>query len=204
MSDINLAARKREPGRSTCRSLRRQGIIPGIYYFHGEEGIPFAVEELALRPLINTSESHLVNLTFEDGVEKLCILKDMTFDPITDRPVHFDLLGVATDEVVRVEVPVSLVGRAIGQLEGGQVQHIMHEIEVECLPHNIPDHIEVDISALKMGEAIHVSDLNIENVEMISSGDVTIVSITAPRVEEESAATIAEPEVITKGKKDEA
>lgn len=211
MSDILLEAQLREAGRSNARALRRQGVVPGVYYFHGEDSVAIAVEELALRPLIQTSESHLVNLKLDDGTEKLCILKDMVFDPITDRPVHFDLMGVAAGEVIRVNIPVVLVGRAAGQQEGGQVQHQLHELEIDVLPKNLPEHIEVDISALNIGDSVHVSDLAGGDYEIHTPESVTIVSVTAPRVaEEESEQTdllggesAAEPEVIGKGKKDD-
>lgn len=206
MSDIALKANRREPGRSTARALRRQGVIPGVYYFHGEDAIALSVEELDLRPLINTAESHLVNLSLDDGTKKLCILKDMIFDPITDRPVHFDLMGVAAGEAMKVSVPVALVGRAAGQAEGGLVQQILHELDIECLPKDLPEHIEVEISALNIGDSVHVESLSIENITILTASDATIVSITAPRVsgdEAEEGEGASEPEVISKGKKDD-
>src|SRR5512133_2845639 len=115
MSEVLLQAHRREPGRSNARALRRQSVVPGIYYSHGEEPIPIAAGELALRPLIYTTESHLVRLRLEEGLERTCVVKDVVFDPITDRPVHFDLQGVAADEAIRVEVPVVLHGTSIGQ-----------------------------------------------------------------------------------------
>src|SRR4051812_44037136 len=106
MSEVILEARRREAGRSNARLLRRQSVVPGIYYFHGEEPIAISVAELALRPLIYTTESHLVKMKLDDGSEKSCVLKDISFDPITDRPTHFDLQGVSANEAIRVEVPV--------------------------------------------------------------------------------------------------
>ena len=208
MSDIALKANRREPGRSTARALRRQGVVPGVYYFHGEDAIAISVHELDLRPLINTAESHLVNLSLEDGTKKLCILKDMSFDPITDRPVHFDLMGVAAGEAMKVSVPVALVGRAAGQAEGGLVQQILNELDIECLPKNLPEHIEVDITALNIGDSLHVADLTVENMTVLTATDSTIVSITAPRVsgdeaEGEEGEGSMEPEVISKGKKED-
>ncbi|MCB0712417.1 MAG: 50S ribosomal protein L25 [Ignavibacteriae bacterium] len=207
MSDITLEAKRREAGRSNARALRRQGIIPGVFYFHGQDSISLSVHELALRPLINTSESHLVNLKLDDGTQKLCILKDMDFDPITDRPVHFDLIGVAAGELMKLNVPISFVGRAAGQLDGGIVQHVLNELEIEVLPKNLPESIEIDISGLNIGDSIHVSDLTVENYTILNTPEATIVSVSAPRVssdddgaEEEVS---MEPEVIGKGKKEE-
>ncbi|MGE3800442.1 MAG: 50S ribosomal protein L25 [Candidatus Kapaibacterium sp.] len=207
MSDITLEAKRREAGRSNARALRRQGIIPGVFYFHGQDSIPLSVHELALRPLINTSESHLVNLKLDDGSQKLCILKDMDFDPITDRPVHFDLIGVAVGELMKLNVPISFVGRAAGQLDGGIVQHVMNELEIEVLPKNLPESIEIDISDLNIGDSIHVSDLTVENYTILNTPEATIVSVSAPRVSSDDdgaeEAVSMEPEVIGKGKKEE-
>ena len=200
MSEVLLEARLRAPGRSQARALRRQGIVPGVFYFHGEEPIPLAATELALRPLIFTSESHLVRLRLEDGAEKTCILKEVIFDPVTDRATHFDLQGVAADEPVRVEVPVLLVGTSVGQREGGVIDFLLHKIEIECLPKDLPDHIEVDISGVAIGQSLHVSDLNVTNVQVLTSPDATVMAVTPPRAAVEATPTVAEPELITKAK----
>lgn len=200
MNEILLQAQRREPGRSAARAMRRKSVVPGIFYFHGEEPIPVAAHELALRPLIRTSESHLVRMRLDDGVEKTCILKDISFDPITDRPVHFDLQGVSADETIAVEVPVNLVGQSIGQRDGGIVEFLLHKIEIECLPQDLPDHINVDISNLGIGESIHVSDLTIEKGRFLTGDDVAIVAVATPRTESDASAGPTEPEVITKGK----
>lgn len=200
MNEILLQAQRREPGRSAARAMRRKSVVPGIFYFHGEEPIPVAAHELALRPLIRTSESHLVRMRLDDGVEKTCILKDISFDPITDRPVHFDLQGVSADETIAVEVPVNLVGQSIGQRDGGIVEFLLHKIEIECLPQDLPDHINVDISNLGIGESIHVSDLTIEKGSFLTGGDVAVVAVATPRAESDTSSGPTEPEVITKGK----
>lgn len=200
MSEIIIQAERRTLGRSEARSLRRRSIVPGIYYFHGEEPIAVAVPELALRPLIYTTESHLVRMKLNDGTEKTCVLKDISFDPITDRPTHFDFLGITADETITVEVPVALHGQAIGQRDGGIVDLVMHKLEIECLPAHLPDHIEVDITNLAVNDSIHVSDLSMPNITFITPGDLSVVIISPPRVAEETAAAAAEPEVISKGK----
>lgn len=210
MSDIQLDAQLREPGRSTARSLRRDGVIPGIYYFHGEDSIAIATEVLALRPLIQTSESRLINLKLDDGTEKLCILKEMIFDPITDRPVHFDLMGVAAGELIRVYVSVHLAGRAAGLAEGGLVQHQLHELEIEVLPKDLPENIEIDISGMNIGDSVHVGDIEAGAFTILTPPNITIASVSAPRVAEEETETdllgetvSAEPELIGKGKKED-
>lgn len=205
MSEVILQARRREPGRSAARQLRRERQVPGIFYFHGEEPIAIVTAELALRPLIFTTESHLVRMKLDDGVEKTCVLKAISFDPITDRPVHFDLQGIAAGVVMRVEVPVTLVGQSIGQRNGGVVEFTLHKLEIECLPKNMPDHIEVDISELNIGDSIHVADVKVADAVILTNADLGVVSIAQPRVEMEPSATegvSAEPELITKAKED--
>ena len=202
MSEVTLEAQRREAGRSNARSLRRQSRVPGIFYFHGEEPIPISVHELSLRPLIYTTESHLVRMRLDDGSEKTCVLKDISFDPVTDRPTHFDLQGVAANEKIRVEIPVVLAGQSVGQRNGGVVEFSLHKLEVECFPQDIPEHIEVDIANLDISQGIHVSDLNLPGLTIITPADLGVVSITLPRTGDE-AATITEPEVISKGKSEE-
>lgn len=202
MSEVVLQVRRREPGRSVARQMRRERQVPGIYYFRGEEPISIVTTELNLRPLIFTTESHLVRMQLEDGVEKTCVLKDISFDPITDRPVHFDLQGVAAGVVMRVEVPVTLIGQSIGQRNGGVVEFTLHKLEIECLPQNLPDHIEVDISNLEIGDSIHVGGVSVENATILTNADLGVVSIAAPRValEDAAAGQASEPELITKSK----
>jgi large subunit ribosomal protein L25 len=201
MSEILLQASRRTPGRSVARALRRTSQVPGIYYFHGETPIAIAASELALRPLIFTSESHIVRMRLDDGIERTCVLKDISFDPITDRPVHFDLQGVAANEAVRVEVPVALVGQPAGQRNGGVVDFILHKLEIECLPQDLPEHIEVDITRLEIGDSLHVGEVTVPNVTIVTAADAAIVAIAAPRNEAAgTGAGASEPEVISKGK----
>lgn len=204
MSEILLSAKRREAGRSNARVLRRQGIVPGVYYRHGEDPIPVSATELALRPLIYTAESHVVRLRLDDGVEKTCVLKDLSFHPMTDRPTHFDLQGVSADEKIRVEVPVSVVGQSIGHRDGGVVDFVLHKIEIECLPGDLPEHIEVDITNLAIGDSIHVSDLPQDKYTYVTAPDATIVAVTHPRAGlPDVVVPGAEPEVVAKGKEKE-
>ncbi len=205
MSEVILQAQLRESGRSLARKLRRERKVPGIFYFHGEEPISIVTTELALRPLIFTTESHLVQLQIDGGGEKMCVLKDISFDPITDRPVHFDLQGVAAGVMMRVEVPVTLVGQSIGQRNGGVVEFTLHKLEIECLPKNLPDHIEVDISEMNIGDSIHVANVTVANAVILTNADLGVVSIAQPRVEMEPLdveTAEVQPELITKAKEE--
>ena len=211
MSELILKAEKRSGfKRSTSRQMRNAGYVPGIYYINGGENIAIKATELSLRPVVFTDESHVINLEVEGEPKPFsCILKDVQFDPITSRLIHFDLLGLKAGEMINLEIPIALMGNAPGVKDGGILQHILHKVEVKCLPQNIPSHIEIDISALSIGDAIKVSDITIENVEILNEPNATVVSVVQPAAVAATEETVpaeegtAEPEVITKGKKEE-
>jgi large subunit ribosomal protein L25 len=208
MSEITLKVEKRTDfKRSISRTLRKSGFVPGVYYISGGENIAIKAPELSLRPVISTTESRVINLDI-DGEIRQCVLKDVQFDPITSKLIHFDLIGLKEGEKIKVEVPVKLAGNPIGVKEGGLLQFIMHKLEVHCLPTHLPSHIDIEISGLGIGDSIKVSDIKLENIEFTNDEHTVVVSVVPPTVvvEETPAAETeapAEPEVITKGKKDE-
>ncbi|MBI1805147.1 MAG: 50S ribosomal protein L25 [Ignavibacteriae bacterium] len=210
MREVTLQAEVRNQIGRRSRALRRDGKVPGIFYIHGEKNIPITVPEKSLKPLIYTSETHLINLTLNNGDTKSCILRDMQFDPVTDRTIHFDLQGLREDEEISIEVPIAITGGIpVGVRDGGILQHFVHKLRIFCLPRHIPDHVEVNAGELKINHFIHVRDLKIENVTIEEDEDTTIVGVIPPTVEKEEtpaaapAEGLVEPEVIGKGKKPE-
>jgi large subunit ribosomal protein L25 len=204
------ASERKEFSKSAIRKIRNEGRIPGVFYSKHEPPIHFDVADKAINPLVFTSKTHLISLEIEGHEGYECIIKDIQFDPVTDRVIHFDLLGLTKGEKIVLEVPVQLVGTPVGVKEGGIIQHVMHKLEVECLPRNIPEHIVVDVSELKLGDSIHIGDLQIEEVDFIDPKESLIVQVTHPKIKEEVAATAevegeepTEPEVIAKGKAEE-
>lgn len=205
-----LEAEVRETGsKKASKLVRNNGKVPGVYYSKHDAPIHLAVTEKAIKPLVYTAETHLVSLKV-DGKELDCVIKDVQFDPITDRVVHFDLIGLTSGETFQLEVPVQLIGTPVGIKEGGIVQHLIHKLEIECLPKDIPQHVRINISELSIGDAIHVKDLNIENITFLNPEESVIVSVVHPKVEKEpvegeetAEAESAEPEVIGKGKAEE-
>ncbi len=202
MTEIILNAEVRKTGKSASNQLRRSGKIPGIYYAPGDEPLPIAVKESELKNLIYTTETHIIRLKLGDGKEFQCILKDVEFDPVTDKPIHFDLYGLKAGATVTLEVPIVLVGKAPGVEKGGVIEHLLHTVEVECPTNAIPEHIEVDISNLDIGDSIHVKDLNIPNVKILENELAVIVAVVPPRggeveakpAEEQQPATPSQPE----------
>ncbi len=218
MAVMTLNAQKREDiANSSLKTARKKGNIPGVYYYKGSPSVPLYVKDSALKPFVYTSDVHIINLKIEGTNEQYaCILKDVQFDPVKDKPIHFDLLGISENEKIKLEVPVSLVGSPVGVKEGGILQHTMHKLEVECFPRNIPSHIDVNIENLMIGDSVHVSDVEHKDFEILDSADATIVAVVPPTIEkvevpvegEEGAVPAegeeaAEPEVISKGKKEE-
>jgi large subunit ribosomal protein L25 len=192
--------------KSALNSLRKSGKVPGIYYSRINKPIPIEVSEKAIRPYVFTSKSHLIALDVENDKKYDCIVKDVQFDPVTESIVHFDLLGLIEGEKFQLEIPIQYHGTSVGIKEGGIVQQVLHKLEIECFPQDIPEYLKIDITDLKLGESIHVSDLSFENIELLTPSDTVVVAVVHPKVEKEPVAdevaeeTPAEPEVIGKGK----
>lgn len=196
--------------KSDKNKLRNSGMVPGVYYSKHDQPVSISVAENLINPLVFTSETHLISLQLDAGQEHDCIIKDVQFDPVTDKVIHFDLLGLTSGETFQLEVPIQFVGSPVGIKEGGVLHQFLHKLEVECLPKDIPQHLEINIQDLSIGDSIHVKDLKFENIEIVNE-DTVIVSVTHPKVEAEPVAAeegvvegeeVAEPEVIGKGKAD--
>jgi large subunit ribosomal protein L25 len=207
MSEVVLEAEVRTRTGKRTKAMRRSGKIPGVYYSRGENNIHVAATPLGLKPLIYTSETHIVSLKLNSGESKTCVLRNVQFDPVSDLPIHFDLQGVKADEELTIEVPVMLNGVPKGVKDGGTVQHVMHRLKVSCLPKFIPEHVEINIAELGINQSIHVRDIKVDNVKILESESSTIVAVVPPTVLKEetpadaAATVLTEPEVIAKGKK---
>ncbi len=204
------ASQRKDFNKSETRKNRKAGYIPGVFYSKNYQPIHINVADKAINPLIFTAKTHLISLELEGHDEYECIIKDVQFDPVTDKVIHFDLLGLTKGEKIILEIPVQLVGSPVGVKEGGIIQHVMHKIEVECLPRNIPEHIVVDVSGLKLGDSIHIGDLKYDDIEFTDPKESLIVQVTHAKVKEEAAPVVEgvgeepkEPEVISKGKQEE-
>jgi large subunit ribosomal protein L25 len=213
METVTLEANERKDTSKASRNrLRREGRVPGVFYSRHSDTIPVDVLEKKIHPLVYTAKAHLISLKIQGQEELECIIKDIQFDPVTDEIIHFDLLGLTRGEKIQLEVPVQLLGSPIGVKEGGLLQHILHKLEVECLPRHIPEHIAIEISELTIGDSVHVSDLSVENVILLNSGDAIVVAVGHQKVQEEEVEVTeefaeeeegVEPEVIGKGKPEE-
>ena len=215
MEKVIIEANERKTINKRSRnSLRNEGRVPGVLYGSRMEPIPIDVTRLEINPLVFTAKTNLISLKLDGHEEYECVIKDVQFDPVTDEVLHFDLIGLTRGEKIQLEVPIKLLGNAVGVKEGGLLQESMHKLSIECLPKDIPQLLELEVTELNIGDSIHVSDLNFENITILNPENTIVVSVVLPKVEieveeveegeelaEEEGA--AEPEVIGKGKETE-
>lgn len=183
MSVISLKVQSRQPGKKAVKQLRKKGYIPGVFYYKNDS-VPIYSDALSLRPVVYTSATRIIELEIE-GVEKReCVLKDVVFDPITDNILHFDMMGIKRGFKINVEVPVTLVGQPEGVRQGGMLQQVLRKVTIKCLPKDLPEHIELDISNLKIGHHLTLADAQFENIEFDVPLDTVVCSVIPPRVAE--------------------
>jgi large subunit ribosomal protein L25 len=209
-SEVVLNAELRSQTAKHAKYSRQEGMVPGVYYARGEQNLSIKVQAIALNKLVFTSEAHVIDLRLDDGVSRRCILRDVQFDPVSDRPVHFDLQGLKENEKVTMDIPVVLVGGTPrGVRDGGMLQHVVHKVKVSCLPKDMPEKIEINVAELGINDMFHISDLNVPNVVILDNAENTIVGVLPPAVVKEeqpaeaAADAMKEPEVVGKGKKAE-
>ena len=203
--------RRSVKGSRRVSRLRGDGVVPGVVYGRNLEPVEVAVNRRELVRLLHSKsgEHTLVTLKLdgEKSWEKPALIKALQHHPVDGHVLHVDFHAILLTEKLRVGVSVVLKGEPVGvKQDGGLLEHFLREVQVECLPTEIPEHVEFDVSALKIGDTVHVRDLAAPgNAKIISDPDGVIASIQVPKVEkvEEEAAAPTEPEVIRE-KKEEA
>ena len=193
MSENLLHAEIREvTGKEFAKKLRKQGKVPGIFYTHGEDPVPIALEEQDTIKFL-TSESGLIDFQIGKKRKRKAIIKDVQTDPLKQTLLHVDVLGVRLEEKIIVAVPISVVGEAIGvKLQGGILHQYLRELQVECLPLNIPERITIDVTSLNIGDTITVRTLTIENVQILDDPEQPIVNVLQPTIVKEAKPEVAE------------
>ncbi len=222
MAEILVSAKSRDDrGKNAARRIRREGLIPGIVYGGKGENVAIAVDPKALQKVLRSEAGRnaILKLEIAEHGSTNAILKDWQVDPIKESFLHADFYRIAMDVAIRVTVPVHVVGEARGvKVDAGILELILREIEVECLPGDIPERIDVDVSDLGINGALRISDVPAPaKVKVLEAADQVVVHVVsvkeeaapvaaaAPVAEGEAAAAApaAEPEVIKKGKKEE-
>ncbi len=213
MATVDLKGEVRTAvGKAEAKRLRRALRIPGIVYGGPQGPLPVVVSPQELLSALGAGENVLINLSLggtEEIQTRMVILKELQLDPVKGRPLHADFLEVSMERKIRVEVPVVLAGESVGvKSKGGILEQPLRQLFVECLPLNIPERITVDVSALDIGDAIHVRDLTVgEGVRILEDAGRVVTSVVAPAAEEVAAPVEekpAEPEVVGKKEKVEA
>jgi large subunit ribosomal protein L25 len=192
VSDASLTVELRAGrGKGVARKLRAAGRIPAVVYGRGRDTQPVTVDPAALSKLLHASHSGmntLIDLSVA-GRTSVVLVRDIQKDPVSGRWVHADLYEVDLSRTIQVEVPLHLVGKPAGIELGGILDHPLREVTVECLPRAIPDSIDVDVSALGIGDSIHVRDLVLpEGARILSDPDLAVASVVLPKAEEERVA----------------
>ena len=199
-------------GRSAVNKIKQQGLVPAVIYGGQDKPVNLSVNarEIGNILLHANSEHFLVDLEIADGdtkTNRLALVQEVQHDPIRGNVLHVDFHAVKADEKLHAKIPVETVGEASGVKNfGGILEISMHEIEIECLPKDLPEIITLDVSGLGVGDAIHIKDIPFsEGVHAKADGDLTVVRVAAPKVEVEPApgSEAGQPEVL-KEKKDDA
>jgi large subunit ribosomal protein L25 len=212
MAEIVVAAESRtETGKNVNRRLRTRGLIPGVLYGSKKEAVHVSVSPKEIGAILRSAsgENTLFDLDL-GGTRRKVILKEFQLEPIKHQMLHADFYEVALDKIIEVKVHIEIHGVPVGvKTQGGVLDFVTRELEVSCLPMDIPEKLTVDVSELEIGKHIRVSDIKVsDKVKVLTEADIVVVHVVAPRAEEEvapaaeavAAEGAAEPEVIKKGK----
>lgn len=219
MAEILVTAQDRvDRGKNAARRLRRQGLIPAVVYGGNGENMTVAVDPIALKKVLRSEAGRnaILKLDIANKGVTNAILKSWQIDPVKENFLHADFYRIAMDVAIRVTVRVAVKGEARGvKVHGGILELVLREIEVECLPGDIPEEIEVDVTDLDINDVLRVADLPIsEKVKVLEGRDLVVMHIVAVKEEaapavglapvaEGEAVPAAEPEVVKRGKKEE-
>jgi len=213
ISTVSATQRTGKFNKNHARRVRREGLIPAVLYGAGGPSVAVTVDPKIITRILHSNSGHnsIFDLAIEGGATGKAMIVDWQNEPIKGHLLHIDLKRIAMDKKMQVSVPVQLIGVAVGvKNSGGILLHVLHEVEIECLPGDIPSHIDVDVSNLEMNQSLHISDLpHSDKIEYLGEEDAVVASVTYVKAEAEpeavvAAETPAEPEVVKKGKQETA
>jgi len=197
METVEMGAEPRtQIGKGPVRQMRRTGKVPAIFYGPKRSPLSVAIDakEYATKVAGLEGSTHLIKLrsSSPDIADKLTLIKDVQLDPVSGAILHADFYEVDETATLRVDVPLHFIGKAAGIIEGGILQPLQREVTVECLPANIPEFIQVDVTPLNIHDVIHISALQAPaGVQLIFDSDVALVTVAPPTVEEVKVAEVA-------------
>lgn len=191
------AERRQEKGPKAARRMRREGVVPGVLYGHGDN-TPISIREFDLMKLLVTPHVYLVELELEGKVEKV-LVQEVQYHPVSDRPVHIDFYRYSEDEPIVMNIPVELVGHAVGVRAGGKLVQPVRRLKVKGLPADMPNRLDVDVSALEVDKKIVVADLAFEGLSILNPPHMVVATVRSQRkmntvVDASAPAAAAAPE----------
>ncbi|HEV2131073.1 MAG TPA: 50S ribosomal protein L25 [Longimicrobiaceae bacterium] len=213
---VTLNARPRsERGKNAARALRRTGRVPAVVYGHGEQTRELSIDGHELEKLLTSIsvENTLIELAVEGAEPARALIREVQRHPFKPIVFHVDLYQVHAGETLRLHVPVRLHGTPVGVSDdGGVLQQVLHDLEIECLPRDIPEGVDVEVGELRIGDSVHVRDVSLPNVKILNDEDLTICSVTQPTIEalpetpeeEEGVGGDVEPELVRRRGEDAA
>lgn len=191
MKELQLKATlRREFGKSAVKDLRRKALVPCVLYGNKQENIHFTVVEKELKDLLFTQNSYIISLDVE-GQKHFCILYDVQYHPVSDRPIHMDFLAVNETDPVTISVPVVITGHAEGVKQGGKLYQMVRKVKIKALKKDLPDDINIDITKLQLGKSIVAGDLKIDGVRILTPKNAIICMVKVTRA---AVAETEEPE----------
>ncbi len=196
METIVLGVEPRIIKKKAAEKLRREGLVPGVIYHKGEETVAISVNEMALRKLVHSAESHIIDLQFPDGKIKRSFIKQIQFHPVTDKIIHTDFQLFSADEIIELAVPVAVKGESVGVEKGGRLQIIHHTLTIKGKPENMPDHFVIDVTALEIGHSIHVRQIPMDGypeLTIMDDPDAPVITVLASKKEAEVTAEAEAP-----------
>ncbi len=191
MEIYNLRTTQRNTfGKTSARALRRHGFIPAVLYGPSRESVPLTISPLDLDKIYKASgtERVILNIIIENGGTRkvTVVVKEVQASPVTGQYLHIDFYEISLNEEIVVNVSVEVTGRSKGVERGGLLQVVRHELEVSCLPTDMPDKIEIDVTSLDIGDSIHIGDIDLgDKVRLLADTGHTVAAVVAPIVEEE-------------------
>ncbi|TDX51265.1 50S ribosomal protein L25 [Orenia marismortui] len=197
MERLQLKADIREQkGKGVARQLRREGLVPGVVYGLDRQPVNLKLNAKETGKVIGGNA--IIDLVLDNGDTETVMVKDVQRHPVKGDLFHVDLYRINMDEKITIEVPVELVGTAMGTREGGILEQILREIEIECLPTNIPQNIQVDVTELNIGQSLNVSEIDAGDITILTDESETVATVVAPEavIEPEEEEEVTEPEVI--------
>jgi len=212
MKAVKLEAKLREgTGKGYAHKLRRMGLVPAVVYGAKETSLSLELDAKAMHRFLSTQEGENVIIDLEvAGAKpslKKAVVKEVQLDPVSGRILHVDFLHISMTEKIKLHIPVHLSGTSTGvKNQEGILQHTLRELEVSCLPADIPEAIDLDITELGIGDSIHVRDISLDKVEILTEPQRTLVSVIPPTVQKEAEPVVEaeeEPEVLAEKREEE-